>query len=145
METKKKVKEKESSLKELSGKNFSVWNDALLSKDPGKVAALYTDDAIFLPTLNSELKIGKKGAEEYFTHFLQKNPEGKIIEEKIKETSIDKNGETNGFLSAGMYDFEVGEPGKRETVAGRFTFLWRKDENGKWEIQHHHSSLKPID
>ena len=130
-------------LKELAASNFSAWNQALLSCDPKRVASLYANDASFLPTLNSELKAGQTGAEEYFHHFLEKKPEGRIVEEVAQETSIDSAGHVSGYLHSGMYNFEVGEPSNRRNVEARFTFLWQKDEAGGWKIRHHHSSLRP--
>jgi len=138
-------KEKKSELKELAAKNFSVWNQSLLSRDAHEVASLYDQDASFLPTLNSGFKHGQDGAEKYFKHFLEKNPAGKIIEEAIQETSVNKNGNISSFLHSGMYNFEIGEQNNRQIVEARFTFLWQKDEAGDWKIKHHHSSLKPLE
>lgn len=96
-----------------------------------------------MPTLNPELKKGKDGAKEYFHHFLEKNPEGKIIEDMIQEVSFDESGETISFIHSGLYNFEVGGPDQREVVAARFTFVYAKNKDGHWEILHHHSSLVP--
>jgi uncharacterized protein (TIGR02246 family) len=132
-------------LKELAAKNFEAWNQALLSRNAHEVASLYAKDASFLPTLNPEFKKGQAGAEVYFEHFLEKNPEGRVVEEVVQKTSVDKDGNVSGFLHSGMYNFETGEPDNRQTAEARFTFLWQKDESGEWKIQHHHSSLKPLD
>jgi len=143
--TENNMEKKETELKELAANNFSAWNQALLSLDAHEVASLYADDASFLPTLNPEFKTGPTEAEGYFKHFLEKKPEGKIIEEMIQETSLDKDGNVSGFLHSGMYNFEVGEPDSRQSVEARFTFLWQKNETGEWKIKHHHSSLKPAE
>jgi len=63
--------------------NFFAWNDALKTGDHDKVAEFYSAGATFLPTVSGEFKKGSKGAAEYFTHFLEKNPTGEIIEEEI--------------------------------------------------------------
>lgn len=136
---------REKFLKDLSTTNFKIWNDALLSKDPAEVAKLYTDNTSFLPTLNPELKKDADGAKDYFKHFLEKNPSGKIIEEVSQETSADSAGNPTGYLHSGLYDFEIGEPDNRKTVEARFTFLWMKNKMGEWKIAHHHSSLKPAE
>jgi uncharacterized protein (TIGR02246 family) len=135
--------EKEFKLKELATENFNAWNQSLLSRDAHEVASLYAEDASFLPTLNPEFKNGRDGAEQYFKHFLEKNPEGKIIEEAVQEISADKDGRPSSFLHSGLYNFAVGEQNNRQIVEARFTFLWQKDESGDWKIKHHHSSLKP--
>lgn len=139
------MENRETILKELAANNFSAWNQALLSRNANQVASLYTNDASFLPTLNPELKNGQAGAEEYFKHFLEKQPSGEIVQEIVQETAADKDGGVAGFLHSGMYDFEVGEPGHRQKVEARFTFLWQKDQAGEWKIKHHHSSLKPAE
>lgn len=125
----------------IARKNFEAWNDALQTRDPEKVAGLYIEGAVFLPTLLGEIKIGKEGAKEYFEHFLKKNPFGKIIQ------GIVIPGETsNSYLYVGDYNFEVdsqeAESG-RVTVLARFTFNYIKDGKGDWKINHHHSSLMP--
>jgi uncharacterized protein (TIGR02246 family) len=139
------TREKEIVLKELADQAFSSWNEALLSRDAKNVAALYTEDASFLPTLNPEFKKGRAGAEEYFKHFLEKNPEGEVVEEMVQETAVDAEGQPTGFLHSGLYNFEVGESDNRQVVEARFTFLWNKDETGAWKISHHHSSVKPLE
>ncbi|MFA5188123.1 MAG: SgcJ/EcaC family oxidoreductase [Patescibacteria group bacterium] len=123
--------------KKLAQENFNNWNEALLTGDPKKVAALYYEDTTFLPTLSEEFKIGQKGTEEYFKHFLEKNPSGEIIKDEVQTISPDN------YIHSGMYNFEVGPEGKRETVEARFTFVWQKDKSGEWKIIHHHSSVKP--
>jgi uncharacterized protein (TIGR02246 family) len=138
-----KKMEKGRELEILARENFAVWNQALLSLDSRKVAELYADDASFLPTLNPELKKGEEGVEQYFKHFLEKHPEGKIVEGVVQEISADENGDVSAFLHSGLYNFAVGEPNNRQIVEARFTFLWQKDKNGAWKIKHHHSSLKP--
>lgn len=124
-------------LLEIAHENFKTWNDALQTKDPKKVAELYSDDSTFLPTMSGDFKFGKDGAENYFEHFLLKDPIGIIKDEKIQEAG------PNSYLHSGMYDFEVGPADKREIAEARFTYLWQKDKDGKWKILHHHSSVKP--
>jgi len=125
-------------IKEIANKNFVLWNEALQTRDAKKVAALYTLDATFLPTVSGEFKKGQLGAEEYFQHFLQKNPVGKIIADEVQALGADY------YLHSGMYNFEVGLEEKREAVKARFSFIWQCDNQGSWKILHHHSSVKPI-
>lgn len=117
--------------------NFSRWNEALKSKDPKTVAELYTEDTTFLPTLSPLFKTGKEETEGYFEHFLQKDPQGSVVAEKIQTLT------PGSYLHSGMYNFEVGPQDNRQIVEARFTFLWVLDENGEWKIAHHHSSVKP--
>lgn len=127
--------EKERSPKEQAKENFNAWNEALQTKDATIVANMYTDDAIFLPTMSGELKSGKSGAREYFEHFLQKNPFGSIIEDQAHLSG-------DNIIHAGLYNFEIGHENDRSVVEGRFSFLWVKIGD-EWKIEHHHSSLKP--
>ena len=118
----------------MAGKFFSKWAQALLSKDKDVVANLYTQDATFLPTLSPDFKMSRDGAKEYFEHFLQKDPSGRIIKEAVQTVPI------GTVIHSGLYEFEVGQEGKREVLPARFTFIWQPD--GK--IIHHHSSLQPV-
>ena len=124
-------------IQEIASRNFSKWNSALQTGNPKEVAALYFTDATFLPTTSREFKKGQKGAEEYFTHFLKKNPTGKITKEEIQTFRADC------YLHSGMYNFEVGPGDDRQVVKARFSFVWKKDDQGEWKIVHHHSSAKP--
>ncbi len=129
------IKNKEN-LENQAQENFNLWNEMLQTGDTKKVAELYDNEATFLPTMLGKFLFGQEGAVEYFTHFLEKNPFGKIIEGKIQEINKES------YLHSGMYNFEVGPLDKRDTVEARFTFLWNKID-GNWKIIHHHSSLKP--
>lgn len=124
-------------MQEIAHNNFDLWAKALLTKDPKKVAELYSQDSTFHPTVSGKFKKGSFGAEEYFEHFLAKNPEGKITEEKVHSLGSDS------YLHSGLYDFEVDNSEGRENVNARFSFVWRKDPSGQWKIIHHHSSVKP--
>ncbi|MFH1188224.1 MAG: SgcJ/EcaC family oxidoreductase [bacterium] len=124
-------------LNTIAQNNFSKWNAALATKDPKKVAQLYTKDATFLPTLSDAFEHGQSGAENYFIQFLQKNPVGVIRHAKVQHVTDDC------YVYSGMYTFEVDDHGKRKDVEARFTFTYKRDEDDEWKIVHHHSSLKP--
>ena len=62
--------------------------------------------------------------------------------ERIVEDKIQPLGE-DSYVHSGLYDFEMGHVDNREIANARFTYVWKKDKNGKWRILHHHSSLKP--
>lgn len=128
---------RENNFLEIARENFQKWNEALQTRDAKRVAELYTADATFLPTMSPDFKSGQQDAEDYFEHFLLKNPFGKIVKEKVQ--AIDEN----SYLHSGLYDFEVGQKDNREILEARLTFVWQKDKNGQWKILHHHSSIKP--
>jgi len=119
---------------QLAHENFARWNEALHTGDPQQVAALYTTDCDFLPTLDPQLRNGRVETAEYFIHFLEKHPYGTIVEESIKPLG-------DGFYThIGLYNFEIGEPEKKTDVMARFTYIWQKVDE-EWLISHHHSSL----
>lgn len=129
--------ESKTDFEKVATENFSRWNELLKTGDPQQVANLYTEDATFLPTVSGDFKKGQNGAKEYFAHFMEKIPDGKITESVIQ--TIDEQ----HYLQSGKYDFEVGPQDKRTTIHARFTFLWQRNDQGNWEITHHHSSLNP--
>lgn len=122
----------------IARENFAKWNEALLSKDPQKVIALYSPDNTFLPTMAPEFRQGTEEAEEYFkNHFLPKSPDGTIMEAKVQELG------ENAYVHSGLYNFTAGPEDKRQIMEARFTYVWQKDETGDWKIIHHHSSVRP--
>jgi len=124
-------------MQEIASRNFGIWNSTLQTGNPKEVAALYMANATFLPTTSEEFKKGQYGAKEYFEHFLIKNPMGKIIQEEVQILG------TDCYLHSGMYDFGVGPGDDRQIIEARFSFVWKKDDQGEWKIVHHHSSAKP--
>ena len=123
---------------------FKNWNEALQTGDAERVAFLYHSTNIsFLPTLSNELVTTISGVTNYFVHFLQKKPAGKIIEEKFQVLN-------SGLFTpwrycySGKYDFEIGPEGNREVVHARFTYIyefkwWVSNKRKKgWKIIHHH-------
>lgn len=115
-------------------KLFETWNNALETKNPKKVSDLYSDDCTFLPTMSSKFKKGRDEAEEYFQHFLLKNPSGQIIEDSVQLFGKDY------LIHSGLYDFQTDSQDRREIVRARFTFIWNTKNK---KIVHHHSSVLP--
>jgi hypothetical protein len=77
-------KESTETMQEITSRNFGIWNDALQTGNLKQVAALYTADATFLPTISGEFKKGQYGAEKYFKHFLEKILGVKLFKKKFK-------------------------------------------------------------
>jgi len=113
---------------------FDLWNDALATLDPKKVAALYSKDAILLPTVSDTPRTTREGIEDYFLQFLKSKPSGVIVE------GITISDEPNWAKDAGVYEFTMGATG--ELVRGRYSFVYIF-EDGDWKIAHHHSSVMP--
>ncbi len=124
-------------VEEIAKINFNKWLRTLATKNSVYVAELYHDEASFHPTQHGKLQKGQSGAEEYFVHFLEKNPVGKLVESHVQIL-------TNWlYLHSGLYDFTIASDEKKEVVEARFTFVWIL-KNGDWKILHHHSSVKPV-
>lgn len=114
--------------------NFDMWNAALQTGDPKKVASLYAEGALFLPTFDNNLYIGPKQAEKYLKNFLLKEPVGEIIKDGFMFTS------PNTYNHMGLYDFTVGPKEERSRAHAKFTYTWQQNDSGIWKILLHHSS-----
>merc|ERR1712241_332544 len=111
---------------------FSVWNDALVTGDPDKVAKLYAKDAVLLPTVSDTPRTNYELIKDYFVTFCAKKPKGEILE------SYPKVGH-NWAKDVGIYEFTMGDGSK---VKARYSYLYTY-EDGQWKILHHHSSMMP--
>ncbi len=111
---------------------FDRWNSALATGDPAKVDANYEPDAVLLPTLSDKVRTTSAAREDYFTHFLEHKPQGKIDFREIKIGC-------NTAIDTGNYTFTFDDG---SSVAARYTFTysWHR---GKWLITSHHSSQMP--
>ncbi|EJK51397.1 hypothetical protein THAOC_29434 [Thalassiosira oceanica] len=112
---------------------FSLWNNALATLDPKKVADRYSKTGVLLPTVSDTPRTDYASIEDYFTNFLKLKPQGEILESHV---TIGKN----WCEDVGIYEFSMGATGKK--VKGRYTFVYVY-EDGEWKINHHHSSIMP--
>ncbi|KAL3782465.1 hypothetical protein HJC23_002216 [Cyclotella cryptica] len=112
---------------------FDLWNNALASRDPVKVANRYSRSAVLLPTVSDIPRTDFPGRVDYFTNFLKLEPQGKILDGEIVIG-------TNWAQDAGIYEFTMGATGQK--VKGRYTFVYVY-EDGEWKISQHHSSVMP--
>ena len=111
---------------------FDRWNASLQTGDPKKVVANYAEKSILLPTVSNKPRLTPAEKEDYFEHFLQKKPSGKIDFRSIK---ID----CNTAIDIGLYTFTFSD-GNQVKARYTFTYKW----NGKrWLITSHHSSAMP--
>ena len=115
---------------------FDQWNAALATGDPNKVADLYAPNAVLLPTVSNQIRTNRAEIVDYFTHFLESKPQGKIDRGII--TVIDPQ----TAINAGIYTFELIQDGQLQNVQARYTFVYQR-QNGKWLIVNHHSSKMP--
>jgi len=112
---------------------FSLWNDALATEDPKKVADRYASAGVLLPTVSDVPRTDYAAIEDYFINFLKLKPQGTILDSHV---TIGQN----WCQDVGIYEFAMGATGKK--VKGRYSFIYVY-ENGEWKINHHHSSIMP--
>ena len=115
---------------------FDHWNVSLATLDPDKMAALYALDAVLLPTVSNKPRTNHEEIRDYFVHFLEKKPQGKI------DFRIIKIG-CNIASDTGLYTFTLHDTkGKAKKVSARYSFVYEYP-NSQWLIEHHHSSAMP--
>lgn len=113
---------------------FKQWNDSLRSREAANVAALYSDDAVLLPTGSKTPRLSPEARADYFRHFLRDGPSGSLDSYYLQPGC-------NVATLVGLYTFLFADTGK--SVAARYTFTYRFDGQ-RWLISHHHSSLLPV-
>jgi uncharacterized protein (TIGR02246 family) len=112
---------------------FDRWNQSLQTGDPHKVVANYAERSILLPTVFNKPRLTPAEKEDYFHHFLENRPSGKI---DFRTVEID----CNTAVDAGLYTFAFAKTGAK--VSARYTYTYRWDGT-KWLITSHHSSAMP--
>lgn len=112
---------------------FDRWNESLQTGDPENVADNYADDSILLPTVSDTPRVTRAGRVEYFEHFLEDQPFGRIDLRRIYIGC-------NSAVDAGLYTFTFGRTG--DMVAARYSFSYKWDGR-RWLITSHHSSAMP--
>jgi uncharacterized protein (TIGR02246 family) len=122
---------------EFIAKQFDIWNAALQTRDPNKVAALYCQPGgVLLPTVSNQVRTNQAEITDYFVHFLELKPVGKIDKAYVRILGPDT------AVDSGVYTFRLIKDGKPTDVQARYTFVYQKVQ-GKWCIMDHHSSAMP--
>ena len=62
---------------------FSLWNNALATLDPKKVASRYATKGVLLPTVSDAPRTDFESIEDYFVNFLKLKPQGEILESHV--------------------------------------------------------------
>lgn len=115
---------------------FTDWNAALATGDPEKVADRYASDAVLLPTVSNQVRTNRAEIVDYFVHFLENKPQGKILDSHINIL------DDNTVIDAGTYVFTLTQDGKQRRVHARYTYVYEQ-RDGRWLIVNHHSSVMP--
>jgi len=111
---------------------FDRWNNSLQTGDAHKVAENYLSDAVLLPTLSNKVRKSDAEPVDYFEHFLEKKPVGKIESRTIRTGC-------NKATDSGVYTFTFAD---KSSVKARYTFTYVWDGKA-WKISSHHSSAMP--
>ena len=114
-------------------RRFDETLHTLQTGDPAKVAANYAERSILLPTVSNKVRLTKEEKEDYFHHFLENKPVG-----KIDFSHIDIG--CNTASDAGIYTFTYGTTGKKVQARYSFNYQW---DGKNWLISQHHSSAMP--
>ena len=112
---------------------FDRWNGSLQTGDPQKVVANYAERSILLPTVSNQPRLTPAEKLDYFKHFLEDRPAGKI-DLRFVELGC------NTALDAGLYTFTFARTGA--SVSGRYSYTYRWN-GSDWLITSHHSSAMP--
>ncbi len=114
---------------------FDHWNQALQTGDPDAVVSTYAQDALLLPTMSNFPRDTPSEIRDYFVHFLEGKPVGRIDQRVIRIGC-------NTAMDSGLYTFTLNRDGKTVEVPARYTFEYAY-QDGKWLIVGHHSSRMP--
>ena len=112
---------------------FDRWNQSLQTGDAHKVVANYAEQSILLPTVSNKPRLTPAEKEDYFVHFLENQPSGKIDFRNIELGC-------NSAVDAGLYTFTFAKTG--DVVHARYTYTYHWDGH-QWLITSHHSSAMP--
>lgn len=112
---------------------FDRWNQSLQTGDPLRVVANYAQRSILLATVSNQPRLTPAEKEDYFHHFLENGPSGKIDMRNIFLGC-------NSAVDAGVYTFTFKKNGAVVKARYTFTYAW---DGSQWRITSHHSSAMP--
>ncbi|WP_139172099.1 SgcJ/EcaC family oxidoreductase [Geoalkalibacter ferrihydriticus] len=112
---------------------FDRWNASLQTGDPTKVVQNYAERSILLPTVSNKPRLTVEEKKDYFHHFLEDRPSGRIDMRTIELGC-------NTAVDAGLYTFTFAKTGA--SVSGRYSYTYRWN-GSEWLITSHHSSAMP--
>ncbi len=116
---------------------FETFNNGFQTRDPDVMTALFSENAVLLPTVSGQMRTDAAGIRDYFVGFLPNRPFGTITE---SETVLGCNMATR----VGNWTVRLTNPttGVTSEVPARFSFIYTY-ERGQWKITHLHSSARP--
>lgn len=114
-----------------------AWATALNACDAGSLAEMYDKEALLWGTLSQSLIATPEGIRAYFERACAaaNKPAVALNEQTVRHFD-------DIAVSSGTYTFTVFPDGQAKTVSARYSFAFRKSEQG-WKIVEHHSSPVP--
>jgi hypothetical protein len=112
------------------------WVSTINSRQPSAVSRLYSEDAVFLPTLSHSRIHGSMNRTTYFARLLGKS--GFRVD--ILELEVQMLGDIG--VCSGVYDFDYAFRGDDTRLEARFSMVFQRI-NGVYLIVNHHSSQVP--
>jgi hypothetical protein len=114
------------------------WVDSINSGSPEDAAALYSEDALLLPTFSTHALDSEAGRLDYFKTLASRQGLSVALHQKtLRIRSLAGHIQ----IASGIYKFSFEIDGEPLTFEARFT--WVMDFSKPRPIQHHHSSQVP--
>jgi hypothetical protein len=115
---------------------FDRWNSSIKTGDARKVVAdNYAAKSVLLPTMSSKPRLTFEEKVDYFNHFMENKPIGRIDSRTIEL-------DCNTAIDDGLYTFLFEKTGSAFKARYTFTYKW---DGKEWLITSHHSSALPIE
>ncbi|MEX0330822.1 MAG: DUF4440 domain-containing protein [Puniceicoccaceae bacterium] len=117
---------------------LSEWNRLVNTADKDGVLALYTADAVLLPTFSGTIRASSDSIGDYFDGLSGYDAIHVLIHE---DTLVSQSIEGSVHCLSGKYLWEWSKDGQQSRIEARFTYLI--DTARETPILHHHSSVVP--
>jgi ketosteroid isomerase-like protein len=108
------------------------WSKAAATRDAGRVASFYAEDAIAYPP-NEPIAIGRLAAKKVWASYFA-NPTFSISWKTV-HAGVSTSGDL-GFTAGTYEDSFKGPDGKRVHEKGKYVCTWRKEKDGTWKAIH---------
>ena len=112
------------------------WAHAFNSRHTENILAHYSEKAVFWGTVSPTLRDEVTEVRDYFIVI---GPDARVSLGNQRPRVFG-----NIAVNTGYYQFTDEKDGIRTKVDARFSFVYERDEAGKWLIVDHHSSVVPI-
>jgi hypothetical protein len=116
---------------------LEAWLKQANSRQPSATTRLYSDDAVFIPTLHAGLITDRTSRTDYFAKLFGRSG----FSVRLDRVQTQMLG-SDAVICSGFYTFGYFDQGQFESIKARFTMVFR-EVNGQVLIVNHHSSRRP--